>query len=216
MIVNKIKVKQLIKDVSPVQLVAATKYVGVEELYELEKAGICCFGENRVQALLEKYDQYQGNVPFCMIGTLQKNKVKYIIDKVCMIQSIDSLSLLEVVNKEAKKKELIMPVLIQVNIAKEESKHGFNQEELKELFDQLIEYPNIVVKGFMMMAPNQENVKHYFDQTKALLNKYQLLYPAIPLKELSMGMSQDYQEAIEAGATIIRLGSVLFNEEEEK
>lgn len=214
--VNKKNVQKIIKEIGPVQLVAATKYVGAKELYALEKAGIACFGENRVQALLEKYEQYTGSVPFCMIGTLQKNKVKYIIDKVCMIQSIDSLELLKVVDKEAVKKQITMPILIQVNIAKEESKHGFDVEEIDELFSSIDQYKNIEVHGFMMMAPNQKEVAHYFKQTKDLLEACKIKYPTIPLKEISMGMSQDYKEAIQQGATIVRLGSILFQEEEEK
>lgn len=130
--VNKQAVKEILGSIKDAKLVAATKYVGIEEINELEKLGVKYFGENRVQAFLEKYDKYDGNREFHMIGTLQPNKVKYIIDKVSLIHSIDSYSLIKEVEKQAAKHDLKMPVLVQVNVAKEESKHGFEVEEINE------------------------------------------------------------------------------------
>lgn len=210
--VNELAVKEILGKINSAKLIAATKYVGIEEINKLEKLGIKYFGENRVQALLEKYEKYHGNGEFHMIGTLQPNKVKYIIDKVTLIHSVDSYSLIKEIEKQAKKNNLIMDVLIQVNIAKEESKHGFKVEEIEEVFDSLIDYPHIKPKGLMMMAPNiePEQTRKYFEQTKELLIKLQNKYPNYSLTELSMGMSNDYQIALEYGATMIRIGSALF------
>ena len=137
MIVNEEAVKKILEEVKPAKLVAATKYVDVKEIEKLEKLGVTCFGENRVQAFLEKYENYHGNGEFQFIGTLQPNKVKYIIDKVTLIHAVDRYSLLKEIEKQAAKRDLEMPVLIQVNIAKEESKHGFEVEEIDEVFKRL-------------------------------------------------------------------------------
>ena len=147
-----------------------------------------------------------------MIGTLQPNKVKYIIDKVTMIHSVDSYVLIKEIEKQAKKHDLVMNILIQVNIAKEESKHGFEIEEIDEVFDILNNYPHINVKGLMMMAPNiePEQTRVYFEKMQNLLIKLKNKYKNYSLTELSMGMSNDYQIALEYGATMIRIGSALF------
>ena len=143
MIVNEEAVKKILEEVKPAKLVAATKYVDVKEIEKLEKLGVTCFGENRVQAFLEKYENYHGNGEFQFIGTLQPNKVKYIIDKVTLIHAVDRYSLLKEIEKQAAKRDLEMPVLIQVNIAKEESKHGFEVEEIDEVFNSLKDYPHV-------------------------------------------------------------------------
>lgn len=210
--VNKEAVKNILDSVGDAKLVAATKYVGIEEINELEKLGVKYFGENRVQAFLEKYDHYHGNQEFHIIGTLQPNKVKYIIDKVSLIHSIDSYSLIKEVEKQAKKHNLIMPVLVQVNIAKEASKHGFDVEEIDEVFDYLKQCEHIEVKGLMMMAPHidSKDTAIYFKQTKELFDYLNNKYPELNMTELSMGMSNDYQEALKYGATMIRIGSALF------
>lgn len=211
--VNKQVVKEILGSIKDAKLVAATKYVGIEEINELEKLGVKYFGENRVQAFLEKYDKYDGKREFHMIGTLQPNKVKYIIDKVSLIHSIDSYSLIKEVEKQAAKHDLKMPVLVQVNVAKEESKHGFEVEEINEVFDFLKECPHIQVKGLMMMAPHiaPQDTGVYFKKTKELFDQLKDSYPEFPMSEISMGMSNDYQEALKYGATIIRVGSALFD-----
>lgn len=211
--VNVVTVNEILEKVNDAKLIAATKYVGVEELNVLEKLGVKYFGENRVQAFLDKYEKYKGNCEFHIIGTLQPNKVKYIIDKVSLIHSVDSYSLLKEIEKQAGKRDLIMDILIQVNIAKEESKHGFKVEEIDELFDSLKEYSHIRVRGLMMMAPNidPEETRKYFKQTQDLINQLKIKYPDYPLEELSMGMSNDYHIALEYGATMIRIGSALFD-----
>ena len=212
MIVNEEAVKKIIEEVKPAKLVAATKYVDVKEIEKLEKLGVTCFGENRVQAFLEKYENYHGNGEFQFIGTLQPNKVKYIIDKVTLIHAVDRYSLLKEIEKQAAKRDLEMPVLIQVNIAKEESKHGFEVEEIDEVFNCLKDYPHVKVRGLMMMAPHIESseTEKYFKMTQELLQRLQKDYPMYQLDQLSMGMSNDYHEALNHGSTMIRIGSALF------
>ena len=182
------------------------------EIEKLEKLGVTCFGENRVQAFLEKYENYHGNGEFQFIGTLQPNKVKYIIDKVTLIHAVDRYSLLKEIEKQAAKRDLEMPVLIQVNIAKEESKHGFEVEEIDEVFNSLKDYPHVKVRGLMMMAPHIESseTERYFKMTQELLQRLQKDYPMYQLDQLSMGMSNDYHEALKHGSTMIRIGSALF------
>lgn len=212
MIVNEEAVKKILEEVKPAKLVAATKYVDVKEIEKLEKLGVTCFGENRVQAFLEKYENYHGNGEFQFIGTLQPNKVKYIIDKVTLIHAVDRYSLLKEIEKQAAKRDLEMSVLIQVNIAKEESKHGFEVEEIDEVFSNLKDYPHVKVRGLMMMAPHIESseTEKYFKMTQELLQRLQKEYPMYQLDQLSMGMSNDYHEALNHGSTMIRIGSALF------
>ena len=212
MIVNEEAVKKILEEVKPAKLVAATKYVDVKEIEKLEKLGVTCFGENRVQAFLEKYENYHGNGEFQFIGTLQPNKVKYVIDKVTLIHAVDRYSLLKEIEKQAAKRDLEMPVLIQVNIAKEESKHGFEVEEIDEVFNCLKDYPHVKVRGLMMMAPHIESseTEKYFKMTQELLQRLQKDYPMYQLDQLSMGMSNDYHEALNHGSTMIRIGSALF------
>ena len=210
--VNEEAVKEILVQVKDAKLVAATKYVDYHEIEKLEALGVKYFGENRVQAFLEKYEHYHGNGEFHFIGTLQTNKVKYIIDKVTLIHSIASYSLIDEVEKQARKHELKMPILVQVNVAKEESKHGFEVEEIEEVFDYLKKCPHLEVKGLMMMAPNinHEETRVYFKQTKELFDDLKNKYPEFPMSEISMGMSNDYHEAMECGATLVRIGSALF------
>ncbi len=215
MIVNETAVKQILNEVQPATLVAATKYVDEKEIEKLEALGVQCFGENRVQAFLDKYEKYYGQGDFHFIGTLQPNKVKYIIDKVKLIHAVDRYSLMKEIEKQAAKHDLVMPVLIQVNIAKEESKHGFEVEEIDEVFQQVQQYKHIDVKGLMMMAPNidETETEKYFAQTQALLQRLQKDYSMYELNQLSMGMSNDYHQALKHGATYIRIGRALFKDE---
>ena len=212
MVVNEEAVKNILEEVKPATLVAATKYVDVHEIEKLEALGVTIFGENRVQAFLDKYEKYHGKGKFHMIGTMQTNKVKYIIDKVSMIHSVASISLIKEIEKQASKHDLIMDVLIQVNIAKEESKHGFDVSELDDVFTLLKQCQHINVRGLMMMAPNIEieQTSKYFKATQDLLNDLQIKYPDYQLDQLSMGMSNDYKEALKYGATYIRIGRGLF------
>ena len=212
MAVNEVIIKELLEEIKPATLVAATKYAKIDDLYDLERLGINIFGENQVQALLEKYENYKGNSHFHMIGTLQTNKVKYIIDKVDMIHSVANYRLIDEIDKQAKKKELIMDILIQVNIANEETKHGFLKEEMDEVLKYLENKENVNVRGLMIMAPhiNAEDTEKYFKEAKVLLEELNKKNPSLLLTELSMGMSNDYQYALKHNATLIRIGSLLF------
>jgi len=214
MIVNEKEVIRLLEDVKPAQLVAATKYIDESEVEKLEQCGCLIYGENRVQAFLEKYEQYKGKGKWHFIGTLQSNKVKYIIDKVELIHSINTLKLIKEVEKQAKKIDKIVHVLLEVNIADEESKQGFDKNEVREAMNLILECPHIIVDGLMMMAPNieVEQTRIYFRKTKELLLELKEEYPMYPLKELSMGMSNDYKIALEEGATMVRIGRALFQD----
>ena len=195
-----------------VTLIAVSKTKPVEMLKEAYDAGARVFGENKVQEIVDKYDQMPSDVQWHMIGHLQRNKVKYIIDKVTLIHAVDRYSLLKEIEKQAAKRDLEMPVLIQVNIAKEESKHGFEVEEIDEVFNCLKDYPHVKVRGLMMMAPHIESseTEKYFKMTQELLQRLQKDYPMYQLDQLSMGMSNDYHEALNHGSTMIRIGSALF------
>lgn len=212
--VNHHAVMEIQKEIAPATLVAATKYATATELKQLQECGVTVFGENRVQAFLEKYEAFQGNVQWHMIGTLQCNKVKYIIDKVSLIHSVSSLSLLDEIQKQAVKHARVMPVLLQVNIAKEESKHGFEETDTAQALLHIRSHcPNVVPKGFMMMAPKTqtpEAVRPYFRRLRQLAGEMQVQFSEWELGTLSMGMSNDYKIAVEEGATMVRIGRKLF------
>ena len=216
MIVNEEAVKEILAQVKDAKLVAATKYVDYHEIEKLEALGVKYFGENRVQAFLEKYEHYHGNGEFHFIGTLQTNKVKYIIDKVTLIHSIASYSLIDEVEKQARKHELKMPILVQVNVAKEESKHGFSVDELKETLADFSELENIEIVGLMTMAPfdaTESECNDIFGRMKELqVEISEMNLPKIPCTELSMGMSRDYEIAIKNGATFVRIGTEFFKD----
>ena len=200
------------RDRSEVQLIAVSKTKPVSMIEEVYAEGIRRFGENKPQELRDKYEEMEKDIKWHMIGHLQRNKVKYIIDKVTLIHAVDRYSLLKEIEKQAAKRDLEMPVLIQVNIAKEESKHGFEVEEIDEVFSILKDYPHVKVRGLMMMAPHIESseTEKYFKMTQELLQRLQKEYPMYQLDQLSMGMSNDYHEALNHGSTMIRIGSALF------
>lgn len=199
-----------------VTLLAAIKSADADEVNYLHREhGVCDVGENRVQQLLSRYDALdKENLRIHFIGSLQTNKVKYIIDKVYMIHSLDSLRLAAEVDKQAKKHGLVMRVLAEVNSGREESKGGLLPEEVEKFCLSLRDYPNLKLCGFMTMAPKLEHKEEYikyfqeFSQlsvdiwTKKLDNKERPI--------LSMGMSESYEEAIACGATVVRVGRTLF------
>lgn len=215
MIVNTEETKRLLEAVKPAKLVAATKYINEKEVEKLEDCGVTIYGENKVQDFLKKYEDYHGKGVWHFIGTLQTNKVKYIIDKVQMIHSVANYRLIDEIEKQAAKHDLVMDILLQVNIAKEESKHGFNEEEMKDVMEYVKTKPHLNPRGLMMMAPNiePEETRKYFKATKDLLTQLQKDYPEYQLTELSMGMTHDFKIAVEEGSTMVRLGHALFNEE---
>lgn len=212
--VNEAETKRLLEAVKPAKLVAATKYIDEKEVEKLEECGVMSYGENKVQDFLKKYEDYHGKGVWHFIGTLQTNKVKYIIDKVQMIHSVANYRLIDEIEKQAAKHDLVMDILLQVNIAKEESKHGFNEEEMNEVMDYLKDKPHLNPRGLMMMAPNieVEETRQYFKATKDLLTKLQESYPNYQLTELSMGMTHDFPIAVAEGSTMVRLGHALFDE----
>lgn len=203
------KIKALDKD-GKVKLLCATKTQCVEDINYLISLGCTCIGENRVDELRQKYDGYDKSAELHFIGTLQSNKVKYIIDKVSLIHSVDSVTLLEEINKRAVKIGKIMDILIEVNSGREEAKGGVMPEAVAEFYELAKKYPNVRVRGLMTMAPrceSKEQYMEYFSLTKALFDE---LFANDKDAILSMGMSESFEYAIECGATLVRVGSLVF------
>lgn len=197
-------------------LVAVSKTKPVEAIQELYDLGHRDFGENYVQEMVEKQAQLPGDIRWHFIGHLQSNKVKYIVPFVHLIQSIDSLKLLKEVNKQALKNHRTISILLQVHIAKEETKFGFDEEELlnKNFWHELHELKNTEIRGLMGMASFSENVeliKREFKNLKRLFDECaQYQTPDSKLQTLSMGMSNDYTLALDEGSNTVRIGSLLF------
>lgn len=214
---NKYQILEAFCKESNVELVAVSKTKPNSAILELYDQGQRIFGENRVQELDEKHKALPKDIAWHMIGHLQTNKVKYIAPYVNMIHSGERKSLLKEINKEAIKNERFIDVLLQIKIAKEESKFGWNTEELMSLLDNGTKtaYPNINYRGVMGMATftdDKEQVKSEFDQLKAVydLLKSKYFEDQIDFDTISMGMSGDYKLAVESGSTMIRVGSLLF------
>ena len=199
-----------------VTLIAVSKTKPVEMLREAYDSGCRDFGENKVQELVDKYDHMPDDVRWHMIGHLQRNKVKYIVDKVYMIHSVDSLRLAEEISKEAVKKNVTVSVLVEVNVAGEESKFGTTAEETVSLVENIAKLPNIIVKGLMTIAPyveDSEENRLYFAKLKQIyVDITHKNIDNVYMEELSMGMTGDYEVAIEEGATYIRVGTGIFGE----
>lgn len=202
------------RDETDCTLIAVSKTKPVELLQEAYDAGCRDFGENKVQEILEKYDKLPNDIRWHMIGHLQTNKVKYIIDKVSLIHSVDSVKLAKEISKEAVKKGICMPILLEINVAKEESKYGFMEEELLEAVKEIAALPGIVVKGLMTVAPfveNSEENRIYFAKLKQLAVDISAQnIDNVPMNVLSMGMSGDYLVAVSEGASYVRVGSSIF------
>ena len=202
---------------SEVTLIAVSKTKPVEMIQEIYDAGCRDFGENKVQELCEKIEQLPNDIKWHMIGHLQRNKVKYIIDNhVSLIHSVDSYRLAEEINIQAKKKNVIVPILVEVNIAMEESKFGISPEDAIALVEQIAELKNVKIEGLMTIAPyvvDAEENRLYFRKIKQLSadigNKN---IDNVSMKILSMGMTGDYMVAIEEGATMVRVGTGIFGE----
>jgi len=199
-----------------VLLVAVTKTRNPEEINEAIDTGITDIGENKVQEIMDKYDHVKP-VRWHMIGHLQTNKVKYIIDKVSMIHSVDSIKLAEEIDRRAAQHGIIMDILVQVNAAQEESKFGITTEETGQLIEDILaNYPNIRIRGLMCIAPfedDPEKVRVYFREVKALYDKYAAYkHERLDFQYLSMGMSHDYEVAILEGSNLIRVGTAIFGE----
>ena len=199
-----------------VLLVAVSKTRTPEEINIAIDAGVTDIGENKVQEIMDKYDDVKP-VKWHMIGHLQTNKVKYIIDKVSMIHSVDSYKLAAEIDKRAENHGITMDILIQVNSAQEESKFGISTEETEGLIMQILDScENIRIRGLMCIAPyadDPEDIKKYFDSVKEQYDQFSTIdHPNLDFRYLSMGMSHDFKVAIEAGSNLVRVGSAIFGE----
>ena len=199
-----------------VTLLAVSKTKPVEMLQEIYDENIRDFGENKVQELCSKMEQLPSDIRWHMIGHLQRNKVKYIVGKVELIHSVDTYRLAEEINIQAKKQNVIVPILVEVNIAHEESKFGISAEDAILLVEEISKLENIRIKGLMTIAPyveNPEDNRLYFRKIKQLsvdiTNKN---IDNVFMEILSMGMTGDYMVAIEEGATMVRVGTGIFGE----
>lgn len=199
-----------------VTLIAVSKTKPVSMIEEAMEAGIREFGENKPQEMKEKYEILPKDLHWHMIGHLQLNKVKYVVPRACMIHSVDSLRLAEKISAEAEKNHLVMPVLIEVNVAEEDSKFGVKLSEAEDLIRQTAVLPGISIQGLMTIAPFVENA----EENRGVFQKLRKLSVDIRSKNidnvtmcnLSMGMTGDYQVAIEEGATMVRVGTGIFGE----
>ena len=201
---------------SEIRLMAVTKTVAPEKINEAIEAGCYLLGENRVQELLEKYESYDKRAEIHFIGRLQTNKVKYIVDKVSMIESVDSIKLAEEIERRCAKFGKTMDILLEVNIAEEESKGGFSAEEIIDVSEKIKNFPHLRLRGLMTIGrfgAEIEETRQYFEKMRALLVdiKNKNIYN-IYINVLSMGMSSDYELAVSEGATIVRVGRGLFGE----
>ena len=215
---NLLKIKSHIP--AGVKLIAVSKYRPVETLKVAYDAGQRIFGENRVQELVDKQPLLPEDIEWHFIGTLQTNKVRFIAPFISMIQSVDTLKLLHEINRQAQKNNRIIRVLIEVHIAEEESKHGFAVADCKSFFLDRMQnhFTNIEVCGLMGMATfinDMEQVRREFKTLLTLFNDIKTMPTtnASLFTEMSMGMSDDYQIAIEEGSTMVRIGTALFNDE---
>lgn len=197
-----------------VTLIAVSKTKPVPMLQEIYEEGIRDFGENKVQELASKYEELPKDIRWHMIGHLQRNKVKQVIDKACLIHSVDSYRLAEEINIQAKKKNIIVPILVEVNIAEEESKFGIHREDAIQLVEEIAELENIRIEGLMTIAPyveDPEKNRQYFRNIKQLsVDITRKNIDNVTMNVLSMGMTGDYTVAIEEGATLVRVGTGIF------
>lgn len=205
------------RDPREIELVGVSKTVDLPQVVCAYNAGCRAFGENRPQELVRKYDALKDELPearFHMIGNLQTNKINQCLGRAVLIHSVESLKLAEAVSARAEREGFVQPVLLEVNVSGEESKSGFSPAGLEAEFAQVLELPGILVKGLMTMAPQGDAhvARETFGGLRKLRDKLQESCPEnVELSELSMGMSEDFTEAIAEGATIIRLGRILFD-----
>lgn len=197
-----------------VTLIAVSKTHPVPMLREVQAEGVIEFGENKVQEMCDKMEEIKEPLHWHMIGHLQRNKVKYIVDKAYLIHSVDSVRLAQEIQKEAAKKNVDVNILVEINIGEEETKSGVTKEEALELVRAISEFPNIHIKGLMTIAPpvdEPEDARGYFKDMKAVFDAVkEANIPGVEMKELSMGMTGDFEVAIEEGATLVRVGTGIF------
>lgn len=199
-----------------VTLIAVSKTKPVSMLMQAYDFGCRHFGENKVQELVEKYEVMPKDIKWHMIGHLQRNKVKYIVDKVYLIHSVDSVRLAEEISKEALKKQLTVSVLVEVNVAEEESKFGISTKEAAGFIAEISKFPGISIKGLMTIAPYvenaEENRQHFMRLRQLSVDIMNKNIDNVSMDILSMGMTGDYQTAVEEGASIVRVGTGIFGE----
>ncbi len=197
-----------------VKLIAVSKTQPVEAIREAIEYGINSFGENRVQELREKTEIIKDNLDWHLIGHLQTNKVKYVVGKVSLIHSLENIRLAEAIDKEAKKHNVIVDVLVEVNIAKEDTKFGVNPEEAESFIREVLIFKNINIRGLMTVAPytdiSEENRKYFKQLKKIMVDLNSKNIHNVNMNVLSMGMTGDYEIAIEEGATLVRVGTGIF------
>ncbi len=207
------------RDPKDILLCAATKMNDADAVREAIRAGVDCCGENRVQELTQKQSQnaYDG-APVHFIGHLQTNKVKQVVGKVSLIHSIDSMRLLEAVHKEAARQDICQDVLLEINVGNEESKSGFSFSQIEEVLEQMGNFPSIRVCGFMAIPPicqnSTDNHKFFQEMYNLSVDITEKKYDNVFVNILSMGMSDDYADAIACGSTMIRVGTAIFGARE--
>jgi len=202
------------RDRSEIKLIAVSKTIPSEIINQAVELGILDFGENKVQEFLSKFEKVDTRARFHLVGHLQTNKVKYIFDKVSSIQSIDSIKLASEINKRAETKSIIVNGLIQIHTAKEETKFGLDESELEDFMNSISEFQNIKFSGLMTIGTfteDEKEIRRCFTVLRELKEKNSSFKTEnCDLKELSMGMTSDYEIAIEEGATILRIGTAIF------
>jgi len=209
------------RDLEDVKLIAVTKAVDIEAIKEAIDAGLRVFGENRVQEAQKKIQDLRfmiqnSSIQWHLIGHLQKNKAKYAVQLFDLIHSVDSIELAEELNKHAEKIGKIQRVLVQVKLSKEETKHGVSEEDLMQLLEKIKKLNNLKLEGLMTMPPffdNLEDARPYFRRLREIRDDINSLrITPYALRELSMGMSNDFEVAIEEGSTMVRIGTAIFGE----
>ena len=200
-----------------VTLVAVSKRFGIPKIEEAMRCGQLDFGENRVQEFIDKENQMSRDIKWHFIGHLQKNKVKYVLDKIDLLHSLDTIELAEEIDKRCRIKQTSMNALIQVNISKESTKSGICDSEIDRFIDNLSRMENIKIKGLMTMAPYTDNeyiLRTTFSGLRKIFDKLvgSDLPSNIEMRYISMGMSNDYKEAIKEGSNMIRVGSAIFGD----
>lgn len=197
-----------------VTLIAVSKTKPVSDLMEAYDAGVRVFGENKVQELVDKIDKMPDDIHWHMIGHLQRNKVKYIVGKVDLIHSVDNEELAAEINKRAEKAGITQDILIEVNIADEDTKYGIPSDQVEDLYVNISKLPYVNVRGLMCIAPNvddpEQNRQYFVKMNKIFVDITNKLRHNIQVDVMSMGMTGDYQVAIEEGATMVRVGTGIF------
>ena len=204
------------RDRSEVTLIAVSKTKPVSDIRQAMECGITVFGENKVQEIKDKTEEIKEPLSWHMIGHLQANKVKYLPGRVCMIHSVDNVKLAAEIEKQFSKADQIIDVLIEVNMAHEESKFGLSPEEVPDFVKEISSYPHLHIRGLMTIAPFTEDAESnriYFKGLRELKDSINgMNIPGVNMDTLSMGMTGDYQVAIEEGATFVRVGTGIFGE----